>query len=158
MIEIFSKKGRKEDKIKYIEENITTLTPLEKRLILVEDFIIEPYLCSAGVLTVGVGHTKDVDKYRIYTVNDCLKLLKIDITQATFDFYSVFKEVNIPNDKKEPLIDMMFNLGITRFKKFKKMIQAIKDNNWEKASEEAKNSKWYNQVGDRAKRIVEEMI
>jgi lysozyme len=55
------------------------------------------------------------------------------------------------------LTDMIFNLGSTRFRKFKKMIKAIKNNDWELAGEEAKDSKWYKQVGKRGEEIVKQL-
>ena len=52
------------------------------------------------------------------------------------------------------IYNMAYNLGITRLSKFKKMIAAIESGNYDQAGEEAKDSQWYNQVGNRAERIV----
>lgn len=48
------------------------------------------------------------------------------------------------------LLDMGFNLGETRFRKFRMMISAVLAGDWAKASEEALHSEWAVQVGERA--------
>jgi GH24 family phage-related lysozyme (muramidase) len=63
----------------------------------------------------------------------------------------------LPTDAKTILVDMAFNLGETRLRKFKKMKMALEENNFKEASEQMKDSKWYGQVGERAKRLVEMM-
>ena len=52
------------------------------------------------------------------------------------------------------LVNMTFNIGITRLVKFRKMWEAIGDDDWEKASLEALDSKWAEQVGNRAVEIA----
>ena len=52
---------------------------------------------------------------------------------------------------------MTFNLGMPRLKKFSKMISAIEEKEWTLASKEMLNSKWANQVGNRANRLSEMM-
>lgn len=159
---MFYKKGNKSRKIDCIEKvilysnDLDELSNFEKRLIIHEDFILKPYKCPAGILTVGAGHTGGVEN-RIYTIEECVLLLRKDIAIATDDFLDIFYGYDINIYRKEALIDMLFNLGKTRFMRFKKMIKAIKENNWDVASEEAKDSKWYNQVGYRAKAIVLEL-
>jgi lysozyme len=49
---------------------------------------------------------------------------------------------------------MMFNIGKGRLSGFKKMISAIEQGDYEKAAAEMVDSKWYNQVGYRAVRLV----
>jgi len=58
--------------------------------------------------------------------------------------------------RMESILSMIFNLGRTKFAKFKNMNRYIKEGNWEKAAFHARNSLWYNQVGRRSKRIVKE--
>ncbi|MEO1928105.1 MAG: hypothetical protein ABGX26_05395 [Nautiliaceae bacterium] len=48
---------------------------------------------------------------------------------------------------------MIFNLGKPRFLQFKKMIKAIKDGDFKRAAEEAKNSRWCGQVGQRCEDV-----
>lgn len=52
---------------------------------------------------------------------------------------------------------MMFNLGYPRYSKFKLMIKGIKDKNYDEAAKQMKQSRWYNQVTNRAERLIERM-
>ena len=51
----------------------------------------------------------------------------------------------------------MFNLGYPRLSGVKKMRQAVIDGDWFEASVQMTDSKWYRQVPNRAKRLVERM-
>jgi lysozyme len=57
-------------------------------------------------------------------------------------------------DRQMALADMAGNLGGPRLSKFKNMLRAIEAGNWKVAAEEAKNSKWYHQVPNRADRNI----
>ena len=74
-------------------------------------------------------------------------------------YYELFGciETEINEVRKLALINMIYNLGKQGVANFKKMVAAIMEDNWELAAAEAKDSKWYNQVGRRARRIVEEL-
>jgi GH24 family phage-related lysozyme (muramidase) len=63
-----------------------------------------------------------------------------------------FDDLN--EDRQIALADMAGNMGGNTLSKFKKMLAAIEANDWKTAAEEAKNSKWYHQVGDRAERNI----
>jgi lysozyme len=49
---------------------------------------------------------------------------------------------------------MCFQLGRPRLSKFKKMIAAVEDMNWEKMADEMENSRWFQQTKNRAKRLI----
>ena len=51
------------------------------------------------------------------------------------------------------LIDMCYNLGYSGLMKFKNMIKAFADGNFERAAIEMEDSRWYKQVGDRSERL-----
>lgn len=52
------------------------------------------------------------------------------------------------------LMQMCFNMGITKLSTFEKFLAAVKTGDKETAAAEMVDSAWYNQVGDRAKRLV----
>ena len=56
---------------------------------------------------------------------------------------------------QEALLNMCYNLGITRLLKFKKMLAAIEADNPDEAYAQALDSKWARQVGQRAQRIAD---
>ena len=59
---------------------------------------------------------------------------------------------NLTENRRNALIDMRFNLGLTRFMGFKKMLTALERKDYETAAIEAINSRWAKQVGARAER------
>ena len=125
----------------------------------------EIYLDHLKLPTLGIGHLikktdpeyglpvgTPVSRKRINTyfnediqgtIEDCEKLYK--------DFYK------LPEEVKLILCNMMYNLGYTRLSKFSKLKAAINEGDWEKASLEMKDSKWYKQVPNRAERLVSRM-
>lgn len=60
----------------------------------------------------------------------------------------------LPTNVKTILIDMTFNMGIGKLNEFHKFKDAISKNDWNKAKQEMINSKWYRQVGQRGKRLI----
>jgi len=113
-----------------------------------EGFRNKPYLCSAGRTTIGYGRNlTDVG----ISEDEAMTLLVHDMVIAFRDVRLIFPEFSkFSNNRRNALTDMIFNLGKTRFLGFKKMITAIKKGDWEEAAKEAQDSKWHNQVGNRA--------
>jgi lysozyme len=116
-----------------------------------EGLRLKPYRCPAGKLTIGYG--RNLDDVGI-SEREADILLESDIIKAQALVYSVFKEewVNLDLNYKryDVLTDLMFNMGKAKFLTFKKMIQAIKEGDWNKAADELLNSKYAEQVGIRA--------
>lgn len=108
---------------------------------------LKPYKCPAGKLTIGYGRNlEDIGVSR----QEASDLLMKDMCDAMSSLSSIFKGTGLWPDKVSiVLMDMMFNLGMTRFLEFKKMIAAIKKQDWATAADEAQDSKWYRQVGKR---------
>ena len=113
-----------------------------------EGLRLKPYKCSAGKLTIGYGRNLTDNGI---SREEASILLAQDILNAQID---VCKAFGFPTTKQESvyyaLVDMMFNLGFSRFMKFKKMIAAIEAENWNLAADEMLDSKWAKQVGSRA--------
>ena len=51
-----------------------------------------------------------------------------------------------------------FQLGGPRLRKFKKMIAAINDSNWDEAAAQMEDSRWYKQTTNRATRLIDRVI
>ncbi len=60
----------------------------------------------------------------------------------------------ISESRQEALVEMAYNLGFSRLSKFVRMLAAIDADNWPEAAQQAQASRWYGQVGNRARRIV----
>ena len=55
------------------------------------------------------------------------------------------------------VVDMSFNLGLTRFSQFTQTLKAISAGNYAAASSYMLDSKWARQVGPRAQRLAKMM-
>ena len=129
-----------------------------------EGFVREIYLDSVGLPTFGVGTliTPDMEEHgqRVGTpVSDARAAEAFfgEVLHKTLgDGEAVFGESwdGFPIEAKQIFLNMLYNLGASRFRGFKKMIAAAKDHDWKVAAVEAKDSKWYRQVKTRGERIV----
>jgi GH24 family phage-related lysozyme (muramidase) len=64
---------------------------------------------------------------------------------------------DLPADKQVVVVDMVFNLGETKFKGFEDTIKAIDASDWKTAAAEMTDSRWYGQTGNRAEADVKLM-
>ena len=62
-----------------------------------------------------------------------------------------------PENVQLVLVNMAFNLGYNRLKKFQKFIGAVTIRDYQGAALEMMDSKWYTQVGNRSKELVKLM-
>lgn len=116
-----------------------------------EGFRTHPYRCTADKLTIGYG--RNLDDIGI-TTQEAEFLLMNDIETAIQDTESIFQGfAYFSKNRQNALVNMMFNLGKTRFVKFRKMVRAINKGDWIEAAEQAKDSRWHRQVGSRALEI-----
>jgi len=118
-----------------------------------EGFRQYPYKCSANKTTIGYGHNLDD---RGISKKIAEMIFKEDINVAIDDVFEIFPDFHkFTENQKIVLVDMMFNLGIIRFRKFRKMIRAIKKGDWKKAIIEMRNSRWYSQVTNRVEDLID---
>ena len=142
------------------------------QLIRHEGLRLKPYHCPAGRLTIGVGRNLE-DKG--ITEKEAVMLLENDVQECITDLKDIFQDdpdtiddpdtaadkenrfALLPESVQRVLVDMRFNLGYQGFRAFKKMIKAVKQQDFHTAALEMKDSRWYHQVGARAKRLTEMM-
>ena len=74
------------------------------------------------------------------TIEDCGRL------------YSDFDD--LPEEAQLVIANMMFNMGRPRLSKFKGMKAGVDARDWERAADEMVDSRWHDQVPNRAKRLV----
>ncbi|MDR2081594.1 MAG: hypothetical protein LBP54_06900 [Campylobacteraceae bacterium] len=53
---------------------------------------------------------------------------------------------------------MLYNMGTKNLLEFRRMWTALERADYAKAADEMKDNRWYYQVGDRAKRLINKMI
>jgi lysozyme len=57
--------------------------------------------------------------------------------------------------RRDCMVDISFNLGQTRLRGFKKALTAMAEGEWKEASEQFLDSRWAQQVGNRAIELAE---
>ena len=120
-----------------------------------EGLKLTPYRCTADKLTIGVG--RNLDDVGI-TQDEAEYLLDNDILRCCDDLdrnMSWWRDLS--ETRQRVLVDMVFNLGISRFMKFQNAIDALANGNYKGAAEEMLDSRWANQVGQRAMRLANAM-
>ena len=113
------------------------------------------YLCSAGYETLGVG--RNISESGLGLTEDEIDFLLInDITrvkQELTDTYFWFPALN--EARQDAMIDICFNLGLTRLRGFVKAIEAMSREQFDIAADEFMDSRWATQVGNRAVEVTE---
>jgi len=114
-----------------------------------------PYKCTAGYLTIGVGRNIEerglLDDEIDFLLDNDIEVVMNEVA-VTFDWFFDLSEI-----RQRVVADMIFNLGLPRFKQFKNMIAALEAGDWTEASNQMMDSKWAQQVGLRASRLAEMM-
>lgn len=133
-------------------------TTLEEDLIRDEGLRLREYVCSAGHPTIGVGHKLLPDEHMDeISLTEAGRLLRLDIQHAIDGLENVFGTRCMDRwsePRQRALVNMMFNLGETRFRGFKRMIKHVDQCNWALAAEECLDSAYARQVGSRAERVA----
>jgi GH24 family phage-related lysozyme (muramidase) len=113
---------------------------------------------GGGQWTWGYG-TKAPGQGAVTDEVEASKELEIAVWEAVGDYQTVFPvdPVGCTAARKESLIDMVYNLGLTRFYGFAPTIDLIREGAWTRAAGRIRNSLWYRQVGRRARRVVREL-
>lgn len=114
----------------------------------------KPYKDTVGKLTIGVGRNLD-DKG--ISEQEAEYLLGNDIEDACVEATTIPGFSSLTPIRQCVLVNMTFNMGIYRVKKFKRMIAAIALGDWNEAAEEMLNSRWADQVGRRATELAAQM-
>ena len=134
-----------------------------------EGEVLEIYEDSLGYKTLGIGHlcqpgdpeydwcvgTKvPQEVVDMYYEDDFKKHLDeaIHVYGTEEEFY------DLPENIQHVLVTMCFNLGGTRFSKFKNMLKACREQQWKIMAVEMQDSKWFKQVGRRSLELQESVL
>ena len=126
------------------------LERLKKQLVTDEGLKLKPYRCTADKLTIGVG--RNIEEVGI-SEEEAMFLLDSDIENVTnqcsysFDWFDDLNDV-----RKEAIVNLVFNMGLSKFKQFKKTISFIESSDFERAGTELLDSNYARQVGKRSSR------
>ena len=135
------------------------LEVLEKDLRKDEGLRLKAYKDTVGVWTCGYGATgSDVKEGVVWTQEQAdLRLLE-DMKRAIKDARSFFEGFNqLDPVRKTVIVNMAFNLGLTRLSGFKNFKAALVAKDYNTAALEMRSSKWATQVKQRATRLAKRM-
>ena len=125
----------------------------------------EVYNDHLGFPTFGIGHLI-IDSDPEYGASvgtegsdDRVKeAFETDVQTVLSDCERLYEEFgSLPEEVQLIIANMMFNMGYTRLSKFKGMKRGVDARDWNIAADEMVDSRWYNQVTNRADRLVERM-
>ena len=145
-----------------------------------------PYLDTRSIATIGYGHNISgrkltrIEHERFFpgyhyhisieqmidywnknplSEEDGVYLLKQDLEIARQDCVIIFGKLwdDIPDNKKIPLVDMAFNLGLSKLKGFRLMLAAVKESDWKEAGKQIRNSRAYRQDTRRYEKLAKEI-
>lgn len=119
-----------------------------------EGFCAEPYQDTNGVWTVGYGWNLECTPMTQEAAEFVLREQAIEAI-ADAERYRWFHDLS--HNRKRVVINMIFNLGRTGFRRFKKTIAFIDRSDYEAAAAEMLDSLWARQVGHRATFLSELM-
>jgi len=113
------------------------------------------YKCTAEKITIGVGRNIDPaggiglsdDEIDFLLANDVARVNKELL--LTFSWFAELDEV-----RKDAMINICFQLGLPRLKKFKMSLAHMKNGDYDLAADEFLISNWANQTPARAKDIT----
>lgn len=133
-------------------------TKLQKTLKIVaedESFVPHVYKDSEGYWTIGHGILVDERRGGGITESESMFIMRNRLDKLISEIHTRWEWTRELSWKRQSaLLQMAYNLGIGGLSRFNKMFAALKTRDYPLAAQEALDSKWATQVGDRAKRIA----
>lgn len=121
----------------------------------VKDGRLMPYVDTVGKVTIGWGRNLTD---RGVSFVEAENMLDHDIDVAIRDCSAKFPWfASLDPVRQGVLVNMCFNMGLTRLLQFRNTLKLIEKGQYEHAAIQMLQSKWADQVGDRALRLAEQM-
>jgi lysozyme len=119
-----------------------------------EGMRLRPYVDTVGMLTIGVGRNLSDNGI---TVDEAHVMLEHDIATAIGSICQAFPWASrLDAIRQRVLIDLAFNMGISRLRGFTRMLAAVQRGDFARAGQELWASDWARQVQlDRSHRLVQ---
>ncbi len=117
-----------------------------------------PYRDSENYLTLGYGILIDPEKGGGIYEDEAEYLLNSRIKRSLkeAEVFPWFNRMDLA--RQEVVVEMIYNLGLDKFKGFRNMIAALEKQDYTEAAKQGRDSLWYRQVktrGETLMRIVE---
>ena len=131
------------------------MTELIEQLKRHEGIKLTPYKCTSNKLTIGVGRNlEDVG----ISEQEAEMLLQNDIQEAVKQLKERFLwTLELDEVRFAALINFTFNVGIGTVSKFKNAMALLKAKKYDMAADEFLQSRWAEQVGQRAIEVTEQI-
>ena len=143
------------------KEKAMNVDKLREQLKIDEGVKYEIYLDHLGYPTFGIGHLiTEADEEHGKPVGTKITEERVnavfnkDVEIYVNEAKKVFPNIDdLPPEAQEVIVNMCFNMGAPRLAKFKKFIAGVNSGDWNTAAIEMMDSRWANQVGNRAVRL-----
>lgn len=113
------------------------------------------YKCTANMITVGVGRNIDENGGIGLSDDEINYLLENDIKRCKQELISLSWFTDLDSVRQDALVNLCFNLGLTRLMGFKNAMAAMAEGDYERAADEFYDSRWAKQVKSRADEVCE---
>jgi len=117
-----------------------------------EGFSGLPYDDTEGILTIGYGTKLPLTEIE----GEMLLRHRLSIIEASLSTRQPIYNT-LPEEAKEVLLSMAYQLGVNGVLKFKRMWKNLKNYDYEAAAYEMLDSKWAIQTPNRANRLADRM-
>ena len=109
------------------------------------------YKCSKGHWTIGIGRNVDINGGLGLSEKEVDFLLEQDIERVIKELSTEFGWfADLDDVRRDAMIDISFNLGATRLRKFVLALDAMERADYQTASKELLDSDWSRQVKGRS--------
>lgn len=129
-----------------------------------EGFRPRVYLCTAGHRTIGYGHNLDSCPVAGIQDGDVIsrsladEILWQDLAPLERRLSRCIPHWNdITAARRAVLVNMAFNMGVDGLLKFRRMLGAVENSDWQRAADEMLESEWVKQVKGRAFELARQM-
>lgn len=119
-----------------------------------EGFRTHFYRCTSGLATIGVGRCIEAGSLGL-SEDEILYLLQNDVGRCQRELLAFSWFMDLDSVRQDAMVNLLFNLGMTRLMGFKNALSAMERADYIKAADEFMDSRWAEQVGNRADEVCE---
>jgi lysozyme len=139
---------------------------LAKQLAFEEGRKLRKYKCTAGHWTIGIGHNLDAKPTNwdwvipdVITDTECDAIFNTDVRDVSQSMVKAFPGLaRLSPPRRDAVLNMAFQMGTSGVMKFKGMIAALVDKDWQRARACALDSAWAKQTPQRAARVANQLL
>lgn len=126
-----------------------------EQLKLDEGVALEPYRDHLGYLTIGIGHNLDA---KGITLRAAELILEDDIADAKTGLMGKWPWMReLSPARLAAFVNLAFNMGVGGLATFTRTLKAAEEGRWDDVAAGILDSKYATQVGDRAKRVAQQL-